>query len=397
MSEPRLISFLPAATEIACALGLEEQLVGITHECDFPPSVQGKPVVVRSALPVERMSLREIDESVAARLRLGETLYQVDEELLRNLRPTHILTQQLCQVCAPSGNEITRVLNSLAVKPEIVWLSPHSLEDIFDNIREVGRRTQKSASAESLVEKSRARLAKLKALVETSQKRPRVLCLEWTDPYYCCGHWVPEMVALAGAQDALGKKHADSVRVTWNEIVAAQPEILVVMPCGFALEAAVRQTQEMLQQPGWSELPAVRQGNVFAVNANAYFARPGPRVVEGAELLAHLFHPEVFGWSGAANAFRRVTLNDFSALGRRTKTCSECGATFSCGPAPGNERCWCDELPPLDPNKFPGRDCLCSQCLAKAVATVADSRSAAVLSRSAHVNPQASESTEGDR
>jgi iron complex transport system substrate-binding protein len=305
MNDLRIISFLPAATEIACALGLGKELVGVTHECDFPSLARSKPIVVRNALALEKMSMREIDVAVSECIGSGRSLYEVDEGLLERLAPTHILTQALCQVCAPSGNEINRVLDALPIKPEIVWFTPHHLEDIFDNLRELGQLAGRLCEAQDLIASAHHRLQKTAELVR-NEPRPRVLCLEWTDPYYCCGHWVPEMVEMAGGEDALGRKGADSVRIPWSEIASWSPEILIVSPCGFGTEKAVELTRSLPGQVGWSELPAVRHQRVFAVDANAYFARPGPRVVEGVELLAHLIHPEICAWNGPTDAFLSV-------------------------------------------------------------------------------------------
>ena len=307
MNDPRLVSFLPAATEMAFALGFGHHLLGVSHECDFPAAAKTKPVVVRPALPLETMSLREIDVAVAERIGSGQSLYQVDENLLRELKPDVILTQNLCQVCAPSGNELTAALKALELKPEIVWMSPHSIEEIFGNIRELGRAIGRSDEAGVIIDSARARLRRVADITRNTTRRPRVFCLEWVDPYYCCGHWVPEMIEIAGGRDALGGPGADSVRTAWSDIAAWAPETLIVSPCGFGVEKAVEQTKQLLRQPGWSDLPAVRSGQVFAVDANAYFARPGPRVVDGVELLAHLFHPELCEWRGPENAFQRVT------------------------------------------------------------------------------------------
>jgi iron complex transport system substrate-binding protein len=315
MNDLRIISFLPAATEMACALGLVDQLVGVSHECDYPPAARGKPVAVRCALPVESMSAREIDIAVSECIHGGGSLYEVDERLLERLAPTHILTQALCQVCAPSGHEITRALNALASKPQILWFTPHCLEDIFDNLRELGRVTGRLNEAEEWIASAHARLKKTSDLVR-HEPRPRVFCLEWTDPCYCSGHWVPEMVEMAGGMDALGHKGTDSVRLAWADIAAWSPEVLIVSPCGFGTNKAVELTNQLLQQPGWSELPAVRHKRVFAVNANAYFARPGPRVVEGVELLAHLIHPKLCRWNEASDAFLPVQLSNSQTSGK---------------------------------------------------------------------------------
>ncbi len=309
MNELRIISFLPAATEMACALGLGKELVGVTHECDFPFLARTKPIVVRNTLPLEKMTVQEIDVAVSECLGSGGSLYEVDECLLEKLAPTHILTQALCQVCAPSGNEITRALNALSCKPEIVWFTPHCLEDIFDNLRELGQLTGRLAKAQDLLASAYRRLQRTQELVR-NRARQRVLCLEWTDPCYCCGHWVPEMVEIAGGADALGRPGADSVRISWSEIASWAPEVLIVSPCGFGTEKAVELTKQLLGQSGWSDLPAVRHQRVFAVDANAYFARPGLRVVDGVELLARLIHPETCSWTGPTNSFSPVRASD---------------------------------------------------------------------------------------
>lgn len=299
----RIVSFLPSATEMACALGLSDQLLGITHECDYPPQIMGKPVVVRNVLPIESMSQAEIDVAVTQRLRDGLSLYRVEESLMQDIAPDLVLTQDLCQVCAPSGNEITELLKSLPSKPQVLWLTPKNVEEIFGNLRELGEATGRSATAEALIAEGRARLARIEAVTRTLGSRPRVFCMEWMDPLYCCGHWVPEMVRIAGGFDKLGREGSDSVRLPWNDVLEWKPEVLIVMPCGFDLDKTVDEARRLASYPGWNDLPAVRDGRVYAVDANSYFARPGPRVVEGTELLAHLLHPELFEWRGPADAF----------------------------------------------------------------------------------------------
>ena len=306
MREQQIVSFLPSATEMACALGLSDQLVGITHECDYPPEIKGKVVVVRNVLPIEEMTQREIDAAVAQRIKDGLSLYQVDGDLLRELAPDLILTQDLCQVCAPSGSEVSQVLNLLPKKPRILWLTPNSLEEIAGNVLELGEATGRTKQAEELVAAARVRLEKIAALTRNLSHRPRVFCMEWLDPVYCSGHWVPEMVQLAGGEDSLAQEGKDSVRVGWDEVVEWAPEVLIITPCGFNLEQTVEQSDKLSTFPDWSSLPAVRNDRVYAVDANSYFARPGPRVVDGTELLAHLIHPELFGWNGSASAYQRL-------------------------------------------------------------------------------------------
>jgi iron complex transport system substrate-binding protein len=276
---PRIISFLPAATEIVCALGAGEDLLGRSHECDYPARVRALPVVSRPALSHEGMTQAEIDAAVAGRLASGESLYVVDECLLDSLAPDVILTQDLCQVCAPSGNELTRALASIPSRPEVLYLTPRTLAEIDANIVEVGRAIGREAEARALVARNRERIARL----ERPARRRRVMFLEWTDPPYCAGHWVPEMIELAGGEDPLGRSGADSVRVSWEDVRAAEPEIVIVAPCGYGLAEAERLA---------ATLPALPGAQVVPVDANAYFARPGPRYVEGIELLAATFSRE---------------------------------------------------------------------------------------------------------
>lgn len=306
MNASRIISFLPAATEMAFDLGLGDRVVGVSHECDFPQEARQRPVVVRPALPLETMSLHEIDVAVAERIGRGESLYQVDESRLRELKPDLILTQDLCQVCGPAGNEITVVLKLLQPKPEILWMTPHSLEDIFQNILDLGKASGRWPEADAIVAERKERLSWILRRTQYLA-RPRVFCMEWADPIYCAGHWVPEMVEIAGGIDGLARKGTDSVRISWDDVRKWAPEVLVLSPCGFHTAQAVEQVPRLRSLPGWAEIPAVRDGRVFCVDANSYFARPGPRVVEGTELLAHLIHPELFGWNGPADAFQPVS------------------------------------------------------------------------------------------
>lgn len=302
---------------MVCALGMEDQLVGITHECDYPESVKSKPVVVRNVLPLETMTQSEIDRAVAARLREGLSLYQIDETLLASLAPDLILTQNLCQVCAPSGNEVSQVLKGLRHQPEIVWLTPQSINEIFQNVLDLGIAIDQTSAAEKLVATCRTRIDQLRAKTSALAHRPRVFCMEWLDPIYACGHWVPEQVSIAGGLDEIGSDGGESVRVNWQALAEWAPEVLVMMPCGFNLAQTMKQIWQHLgpysslaaaDRAAFFALPAVRNDRVYAVDANSYFARPGPRVVEGAELLAHLIHPGQISWSGAPSAYLKVDL-----------------------------------------------------------------------------------------
>jgi iron complex transport system substrate-binding protein len=305
----RIVSFLPSATEMVYALGLEDRLVGVTHECDFPSSVKQKPVVVRSAVPVETMAEPEIDKAVSERIDAGLSVYQVDETLLRTLAPDLILVQDLCDVCAPSGNEVSRALKVLSARPDIVHLSPKSLAGIFQNVQDIGNAAGCPETAEQWVRKSSENLQKITAVTRQLPSRPRVFCMEWLDPLYCSGHWVPEMVQIAGGTDELSRRGSDSVQVSWDAVRRWAPEVLIVMPCGCHLSKVLELASKLASLPGWSELPAVQTGQVFAVDASSYFARPGPRIVQGVELLAHLIHPEAFAWRGPVDAYRKLDMH----------------------------------------------------------------------------------------
>ncbi len=302
---PRIVSFLPSATEMVCVLGLSDHLVGITHECDYPASIQGKPVVVRSAVPVEKMTQAEIEEAVSERTQSGRSVYQVDEALLRELAPDIILTQDLCQVCAPSGNEISQALNALPKKPQILWLTPRTLADIANNIREIGRAVGHEQQAERWINSHFGKLDEVARTTAQCRTRPRVFCMEWFDPLYCSGHWVPEMVNIAGGVDQLARAGEYSEPVQWSDVLQWAPEVLVLMPCGHHLDKVLELAPQLKRLPGWPEIPAVKNGQVYAVDASSYFARPGPRIVEGTHLLAHLIHPEKFSWPGPETAYRQ--------------------------------------------------------------------------------------------
>lgn len=292
----RIVSFLPAGTEMVHALGAGDELVGRSHECDYPSSVTALPVVSRPTLELDDASPEAIDRAVADQMKSGDTLYRIDEVLLRDLRPDVILTQNLCRVCAPSGDELTRAVRKFQLQPEVLFLTPRNIAEIIENIVSVGRAIGRTEEAESLVRDHEERLARVRAAVAKAPTR-RVVFLEWTEPLFCGGHWVPEMISLAGGEDPLGRAGEDSVRMDWDDVVDAQPEMIIVSPCGYRLERAAEFARKV---------PRISDAAVYAVDANAYFARPGPRVVEGVELLAHLFHPDLVPWSHVDRPWERI-------------------------------------------------------------------------------------------
>ena len=292
----RIVSFLPAGTEMVHALGAGNELVGRSHECDYPTSVTSLPVVSRPALDLDGASPEAIDLAIAQRMDSGDTLYRIDEVLLRDLRPDVILTQNLCRVCAPSGDELTRAVKKFSLRPEVLFLTPRSVAEIEENIVSVGRAIGRAQEADALVRSNQKRLSNVRAAVARAPRR-RVVFLEWTDPFFCGGHWVPEMISFAGGEDPLGRPGEDSVRMEWDDVANARPEIIIVSPCGYRLDRSVELARQIKSVPG---------AEVYAVDANAYFARPGPRVVEGVELLAHLFHPDLMEWPHVERPWERI-------------------------------------------------------------------------------------------
>ena len=284
----RIVSLLPSATEMVYALGLGDALVGVTHECDFPEAAKSLPPVVRPALNLEGLSQSEIDAAVSARLREGKTLYEIDEKLLLDLDPDIILTQDLCQVCAPSGNELSRAVMVLPNKPKLIWMTPRNLAGVKENILELAQAAGVETRAVQLFADWDQRIAAVEARSHMLANRPRTFCVEWIDPLFCAGHWIPEMMRLAGGDEGLGREGEESIRIDWQRVRDFKPERIFIMSCGYPLPQAIEQADLIKKYEGLSDLPAVQSGEVYVVDSNAFFARPGPRLVDGAELLSHL-------------------------------------------------------------------------------------------------------------
>jgi iron complex transport system substrate-binding protein len=291
----RICSLLPGATEIAYALGLGDQIVGVTHECDYPHDAKQKRVVVRSGIDSTRMSGLEIDRKVGELLQAGKGLYTIDEQAFVEAAPDVILTQGLCDVCALDYNDVVKAAGLLPRSPLILSLNPHCLSDILDDILRVGETTRREVAANALVSDLRLRIERIG--YREPDHRPHVVCLEWFEPLYVAGHWVPEMVALAGGYDMLGRNGAPSFKVEWSRIIDSKPDVILLMPCGFDVRRTVKESTPLRRLEGWNDLPAVKANNVYALNGSAYFSRPGPRLVNGLEILARVIHPESVTWS----------------------------------------------------------------------------------------------------
>jgi iron complex transport system substrate-binding protein len=291
----RIVSLLPSTTEIVCALGLADALAGITHECDYPASVLDKPRLTKSRISQETMTSAEIDHAVRSQLDGHGSIYDLDEVRLRELNPDLILTQELCDVCAVSYQTVQRAARLFEAGVRVVSLEPNTIGDILENILMVGDLTGRQSAAGKLVADLNRRLDRVKGLTEHIDRRPRTLMLEWLEPAFAPGHWVPEQVALAGGEPGFGQAGRPSTTTTAEAIRAYAPEVIVLIPCGYYKEDILRQLPNANLPAGWNELPAVKNGEVWATDATSYFSRPGPRVVEGVEILARILHPEVFG------------------------------------------------------------------------------------------------------
>ena len=301
----RICSLLPSSTEILFALGLGDSVVGVTHECDFPPEAAKKPALIRPRVD-PNAAPAELDCQVMELVKRGEGIYAVDAELLASLSPDLIVTQDLCHVCAASPDDLAAALTRFTKRPRVLSLTPHSLRDVWDDIRRVGDATSSRREAQALAITLEQRVAAIEMKAAQSSTRPRVVCLEWLDPYYVGGHWVPEMVAKAGGEDVLGKAGEPSFRVTADQIANSNADVIVVMPCGYNLSRTVDGYRAAQIPEGWNALPAVCNRRIFAVDANSYFSRPGPRLADGVALLAHILHPDLFPSESPADSFRAV-------------------------------------------------------------------------------------------
>jgi iron complex transport system substrate-binding protein len=290
----RIVSLLPAATEIAGALGLMDQVVGVSHECDFPEEANVRPRVTRCPIHNAQITSGEVDRWVRRALHNDGTIYTIDEPLLRELKPDLILTQKLCDVCAVGYGTVTRLAKTLPGPPRVVNLEPSSLSDIFNDIRGVAEACGVSERADAVIGNLSARVKVVCDRTTQITRKPRCFLMEWVDPPFCSGHWGPELVEIAGGYDPLGRKHQPSAQIDWEEVVAARPEFIVLAICGYNIDRAKRDYEVLQRLPGFNSLPAARDGAVYIVDASAYFARPGPRIVDSLEILAGILHPEEF-------------------------------------------------------------------------------------------------------
>ncbi|HXX37334.1 MAG TPA: cobalamin-binding protein [bacterium] len=302
----RIATLLPSATEIVCVLGLADDIVAVTHECDYPPEIRGRPVAVRPLVDASAPS-RKIDEQVERALRRGEPLYRVDADVLREARPDLLITQDLCDVCALPSLDVEAVAVRLPGPPAILRLHPHTLGDILRDILTVGNAAGRPDVASRVVQALGSRIAAVERAVR-DRARPRVFCMEWLDPPFCGGHWMPELVERAGGREVLGRRGRPSFRVEWHEIVRAAPDVVVLAVCGFDVPRTIAELGAVTVRPEWQSLPAVTSGRVYVTDANGFFSRSGPRVVDGLEMLGAILHPDAADWTTPAGAWLRFPL-----------------------------------------------------------------------------------------
>jgi iron complex transport system substrate-binding protein len=282
----RIVSLVPSATELCFELDLRDEVIGVTHECDYPPEVEELPKVTKDRLP-PGLSQREIDEAVRAQTMGGDSIYELDEDAVRDLEPDLIITQQVCAVCAVEYQDVVALAQTMPNQPDVISLDPSTIGEVLGDVRTVASATDRIEEGGDFVREAAARIDRIRHAVRDAG-RPRVVALEWFDPVYVAGHWTPQLVDYAGGLDVLGNPGEHSEVVTWEDVAAVEPEIVVLMPCGYDTERSAAEAAPFAEQ-----LTSLGARKVFAVDAAAYFSRPGPRLLDGLELLGHLIHPDL--------------------------------------------------------------------------------------------------------
>jgi len=304
----RIVSLLPSSTEIVYELGLGSDLVGISHDCDYPPEVKRKICLTSIDIDPAKASSAAVNQWVAGKIHSGTSIYHIDPDALTRANPDLILTQELCEVCAPSFTEVKSACKILEGDRKIISLEPTCIEDILDSILTVGQATGTEERAQQVVKSLRSRIMKIEEIVSNASTRPQVACLEWLDPIFSAGHWVPEMVSKAGGVDRLTQSSQPSIRIDWDRIVNYDPEILILMPCGFNLDRTIQDSESIRRYNGWQTLRAIQNHHVFGVNGTAYFNRPGPRIVDGLAILAEILHPDIVHGIAPADSYKRIDI-----------------------------------------------------------------------------------------
>ena len=306
MGSERIVTFLPSATELIYSLGAEDRLFGVTHECNYPSDVKTKPRIITSSCDPASMSSKQIDDKICQLMTEGKEIYNLNEENLLNARPDLIISQDICEVCSAHTDHVKRAVDILEKKPDVYTMNPHDIDEILKSIEEISKKIDKEKEGASLVDSLRKRVRFVKD--QAFEKIPRVAAIEWIDPFFTSGHWVPEMIEIAGGKNLISSEKMPSRKMQLEEIRDADPDVIVIMPCGFDVKRTIDEYNKTLaENKEWNNLRVVKENNVYAVDANSYFSKPSLRTVTGIEILASIFHPEIFkGLEIPENSYMKI-------------------------------------------------------------------------------------------
>jgi len=294
MESQRIVTFLPSATELIYNLGADDKLFGVTHECNYPIDAKTKPRVISSVFDPALMSSKQIDDKICQLMTDGKEIYNLNEENLLNAKPDLIISQNICEVCSAHTEHVNMAVNMLEKKPEVYTMDPHNVDEILMSIKDISKMIGKEKEGNELINSLLKRLEFVKS--KMCEERPKVVAIEWVDPFFTSGHWIPEMIATAGGENLISIEKMPSRKMKLEEIKSANPDIIVIMPCGFDVKRTIFEYNNVLaENPDWNELKAVEENNVYAVDANSYFSKPSLRTITGIEILAQIIHPNIFG------------------------------------------------------------------------------------------------------
>jgi iron complex transport system substrate-binding protein len=316
MNITKIVSFLPSATEILYKIGAGPQVVGVTHECNYPEEAKLKPRIINSSFDASTMSSKEIDNKIVELFRNGKDIYIINDNVLKELRPDIIIAQGICEVCSPFTKEIKRAISILEYNPKVIILDPSNISDILDNIYEIAKNIDKIKEGENLVKSLEYKIDRIKKITELKNKKEdlsKILCLEWIDPFFTAGHWVPEMVEIAGGINGLSKSKEQSRRTSLEEIKEFDPDKIVLMPCGFNIDRTIKEYKNtnLNNNQEWTNLRAIKNNEIYVVDAGSYFSKPGPRIITGIEILAKIISPNEFqDFKVPKNSYTKLIIND---------------------------------------------------------------------------------------
>ena len=294
MESQRIVTFLPSATELIYNLGADDKLFGVTHECNYPIDAKTKPRVISSVFDPALMSSKQIDDKLCQLMTDGKEIYNLNKENLLNAKPDLIISQNICEVCSAHTEHVNMAVNMLEKKPEVYTMDPHNVDEILMSIKDISKMIGKEKEGNELINSLLKRLEFVKS--KMCEERPKVVAIEWVDPFFTSGHWIPEMIAIAGGENLISIEKMPSRKMKLEEIKSANPDIIVIMPCGFDVKRTIFEYNNVLaENPDWNELKAVEENNVYAVDANSYFSKPSLRTITGIEILAQIIHPDIFG------------------------------------------------------------------------------------------------------